>query len=52
MPLIIKELITHVETPQDQQEQPVVATGAKETEQKVMEQLVVNHERQQRLNYD
>lgn len=52
MPLIINELVTHVETPADPATQPATATGLDEAEQKVMEALALSMEREERLKID
>lgn len=53
MPLIIKELIAHVETPQGEQQPMATVSGDNDDQsQAVLEQLEISLEREQRLNYD
>ena len=53
MPLIIKELIAHIEHPQAEQRPLQAATGdQEESNQDLMEQLEINSERDERLSYD
>ena len=52
MPLIINELVTHVEAPADHAAQPATATGLDEAEQQVMEALALSMEREERLKID
>ncbi len=52
MPLIINELITTVEAPQGEQQAPVQAAGADEMQGRMVEQLKLNEEREERLSVD
>jgi hypothetical protein len=53
MPLIIKELIAHVETPQGEPQPINTPTGdQEESNQQLLEQLEISREREQRLHYD
>lgn len=53
MPLIINELITHIESPQDSAvAHPIAATGANETAQQVTDAMAINKEREERLKID
>lgn len=52
MPLIINELITHIETPQDSLTQLLMPTGVDKAEQRVYETLAVSQEREERLKID
>lgn len=52
MPLIINELLTHIESPADHSTQPTAATGSDEAEQHVMEALALSIEREERLKID
>ena len=49
MPLIINELLTHIESPADHATQPATATGSDDAEQQVMEALALSMEREERL---
>ncbi len=52
MPLVINELIATVESPQEPNQQPVIATSAEESEQKVLTVLALSNEREERLSVD
>ena len=52
MPLVINELIATVESPQQPDQQSLVATSAEESEQKVMAVLALSNEREERLSVD